>query len=238
MNEQKKSAAVVIPTYNEKDNIVPLARELLKLPFEMKVLVIDDNSPDGTGNIAREAFADNPAVSVFIREAKKGRGLAGIFGFRQALETGSEVIGEMDGDFSHHPRFITEMMEKLEDCDVVIGSRYIKGGRDVNRGPLRRVISNCARMYIRLILGINVADPTSGFRLFRRKIMEQIVDSLSAEDPFIVTEVLFYLKKKNARIAEVPIEFYERKAGISKLGGRTLLKYLGKVLNLRLNHGR
>lgn len=235
---EKKSTAVVIPTYNEKDNIVPLIRELLKLPLEMKVLVIDDNSPDGTGNTAKEAFRDNASVSVFIREGKKGRGLAGIFGFKKALETDAEAICEMDGDFSHHPRFIPAMTAKLGHCDAVIGSRYVKGGKDVNRGFVRRAVSNCARTYIRLILGITVADPTSGFRLFKRETLGRIVDSLSAEDPFIVTETLFHLKKNKARITEVPIEFYERKAGVSKLGTKTLLKYLVKVLRLRLNHGR
>ncbi len=238
MNTHNKSIAVVIPTYNEKDNIVPLVQELIKLPLHLKILVVDDNSPDKTGIIAKEAFPDNPSVSVFIREGKRGRGLAGIFGFRKALETGAEAIIEMDGDFSHHPRFIPAMLEKLEDSDAVIGSRYINGGADVNRGLLRRTISNCARLYIKLVLGINVADPTSGFRAFKSEIMSRIVDSLSAEDPFIVTEVLFCLKKEKARITEVPIEFYERKAGVSKLGGKTLIKYLGKVLRLRMNNGR
>lgn len=229
---------MVIPTYNEKDNVVPLVQELLKLPLKLKVLIVDDNSPDGTGRLAKEAFKDNPAVSVYIREGRKGRGLAGIFGFRQALETGCNIIGEMDGDFSHHPSFIPAMLAELSHSDVVIGSRYVKGGQDANRGFLRRAISKCARVYISLMLGIRVADPTSGFRLFKRKILEQILDSLSAEDPFIVTETLFYLKKKKARICEVPIEFYERRSGVSKLGGRTLLKYLLKVLKLRLNYGR
>jgi dolichol-phosphate mannosyltransferase len=234
----KISTVVVIPTYNEKENIVPLLQGLLNLSVELKIIVVDDNSPDGTGRIAKEAFSDNPSVSVYIRDGKRGRGLAGIFGFRQALKTDAEIIGEMDGDLSHHPRFIPSMLEKLEDCDVVIGSRYISGGQDVNREFLRRTISRCARMYIRMFLGINVADPTSGFRFFRREILEQVIDELSAEDPFIVTETLFYLKKKKARIVEVPIEFYERKAGVSKLGGKTLLKYLIKVLKLRLNYGR
>lgn len=236
MNE--KSTVIIIPTYNEKENIVPLIEEILKIPLDIKVFIIDDNSPDGTADIVRNTFGNKPSVRVYVRKEKRGRGLAGIYGFKEALKTDADIIGEMDADFSHHPSFIPAMIEKLSSYDAVIGSRYVKGGRDIQRGILRRVISNFSRLYIKIILGIKISDPTSGFRFFRRQTLETIIDKLSAEDPFIVTEVLFYLKKHKVRICEVPIEFYERKSGTSKLKPTILLKYLFRVLLLRTGYGR
>ena len=234
----RKSIAMVIPTYNERENIIPLIEELLRQPLDIRVILVDDNSPDGTAGAVKERFGNTPSVSVYVRKNKRGRGLAGIYGFREALKTGADIIGEMDGDFSHHPSFIPSMVEKISSADVVIGSRYVKGGKDIRRGPVRRLVSNLARQYIRIMLGVKVKDPTSGFRLFKRETMEKIVNKLKAEDPFIVTEVLFYLKKCNAVISEVPITFYERKAGTSKLKPSVLIKYLFNVLKLRMGYGR
>lgn len=234
----KRSITVVIPTYNERENIIELIQEILKLPLDIKVLVVDDNSPDNTGKVVKDAFEGNQRVSVHIRTGKRGRGIAGIYGFKTALNTDAEIIGEMDADFSHHPSFIPSMVEKLNSCDVVIGSRYIKGGKDKERGILRKIISKFSHIYIRTILGIKLKDPTSGFRFFRRETLKKIVDKLSAEDPFIITEVLFYLKKEGAKICEVPIKFYQRKAGKSKLKFSVLLKYLFRVLFLRMGYGR
>ncbi|MCM8830286.1 MAG: polyprenol monophosphomannose synthase [Candidatus Omnitrophica bacterium] len=233
----KKSVAIIIPTYNEKENIVPLIDEILKIPLNIKIFVIDDNSPDGTADIVRDTFINNPKVSVYVRVDKKGRGLAGIFGFREALKTSAEIIGEMDADFSHHPSFISRMIEKMDHCDVVIGSRYIKGGKDIERGILRKVVSKMSHIYIKTLLGIKLSDPTSGFRFFRREVIEKIIDKLTSEDPFIITEVLFYLKKCNVKICEVPIIFYQRNAGTSKLKPDILFKYLFKVLLLRIGYG-
>lgn len=230
--------AIVIPTYNEKETIVALIEEILKIALNINLFIIDDNSPDGTADIIKKQFGDNPSVKVYIRKEKRGRGLAGIFGFREALKTDAEIIGEMDADLSHHPFFIPKMIEKISYYDAVIGSRYIKGGKDIQRGVLRRVISKMSHIYIRVILGIKLTDPTSGFRFFRREILEKIIDKLSAEDPFIITEVLFYLKKYKVRICEVPIVFYEREAGTSKLKLNILFKYLLKVLLLRIGYGR
>ncbi|MCM8760348.1 MAG: polyprenol monophosphomannose synthase [Candidatus Omnitrophica bacterium] len=229
----KKSVAIVIPTYNEKENIPFLIEEILKIPLNIKVLIIDDNSPDKTADIVRDKFINNPRVSVYVRRDKKGRGLAEIFGFREALKTDAEIIGEMDADFSHHPRFIPRMIEKIYNCDVVIGSRYIKEGRDIERGILRKIISRLSHIYIRTILGIKLSDPTSGFRFFRREVIEKIIDKLSAEDPFIITEIIFYLKKYRFRISEVPIVFHQRMAGTSKLTPKILFKYLFNILLLR-----
>ncbi|HOL22833.1 MAG TPA: polyprenol monophosphomannose synthase [bacterium] len=236
MNE--KSIAVVIPTYNEREAIIPLIEEILKLPLDIKVILVDDNSPDGTADIVMKSFGNIPSVRIYVRKGKRGRGLAGIYGFKEALKTEVNIIGEMDGDFSHHPSFIPSMIEKLSSYDVVVGSRYVKGGMDIQRGILRRIISNISRIYIKMLLGIKLSDPTSGYRFFRREILEKIIDKLSAEDPFIITEVLFYLKRYNARFCEVPITFYERKAGTSKLKPSILIMYLFKVLKLRTRYGR
>ena len=234
----KQPISIVIPTYNERETIVPLIEAILKIPLDIKIIVVDDNSPDGTADIAGKTFRDNPSVSIHLRTGKRGRGLAGIFGFKEALKTGAEVIGEMDADFSHHPSFIPLMIEKIQYCDVVIGSRYIKGGEDIQRGVVRKIISKLSHIYIKTVLGIKLSDPTSGFRFFKRAPLEKIIDTLSAETPFIVTEVLFHLKKHNVKFCEIPIIFYERKAGTSKLRPTTLFKYLVDVLLLRIGYGR
>ena len=228
-----KKIAVIIPTYNERENIIPLIKELLKLPLNIRIFIVDDNSPDGTGDVVKKHFSENSSVNVFIREGRRGRGLAGIFGYKKAIEAGSDVIGEMDGDFSHHPEFIPEMIRALEKADVVIGSRFLKEGGEERKNFIRKCITKFAHFYLRIILGIKLTDPTSGFRFFKRKSLEKIVRFLKAEDPFIVTEVIFYLNKEKVNIIEVPIVFSEREKGESKLKYSTLLKYLFKVIKLR-----
>ena len=225
--------AVVIPTYNERGNIVPLIGDLLALPLNIRVLVVDDDSPDGTAAAVRDAFSGRDAVSVYVRKEKRGRGWAGRFGFLEALRLGSGVIGEMDADFSHHPKFIPSMVRALDQADAVIGSRYTGGGDVERRSRSRKAVTMGARAYLKALLGIKVSDPTSGFRFFRREALAAIAPVLQAEDPFIVTEVLYRLTRNRARIVEVPIVFYERRAGESKLKAGTLLKYLWRVLELR-----
>lgn len=221
--------SVIIPTYNERHNIVPLVNEILSIPLNINVIIVDDNSPDKTGQIAKNHFEGNESVKVFIRKEKRGRGLAGIFGYRKALESGAGIIGEMDGDFSHHPRFIPNMISALENADAVIGSRYLEQGGEERKSETRKLVTKCAQFYLKLFLRIDLRDPTSGFRFFKRDMLGKIIDLLKAEDPFIVTEVIFRLKQKKAKIVEVPIIFYERRTGESKLKPGTLFKYLFKV---------
>ena len=231
---KNRKISVIIPTYNEAECILPLIDEILKIPLPINIIVVDDNSPDKTGKIVEEKFRNNPFVHVFIRKGKRGRGLAGIFGYKKAIEMGSDIIGEMDGDFSYHPFYIPEMVKNINGWDVVVGSRYIPGGKEERKSLLRRLITKCAHFYIKTILGIDLSDPTSGFRFFKKEVIENILPFLSAEDPFIVTEVYFYIRKKKFKIKEIPITFYERKKGKSKLNIGVLVKYLVKVLKLKL----
>lgn len=224
----------VIPTYNEAGNIKHLIEMILALPLDMHVLVVDDFSPDGTHRIVEEMTKKDKRVNLLNRKENRGRGWAGIDGFRVALELGADLIVEMDGDMSHSPKFIPKFVEALGDADMVIGSRYVEGGRDEQRTFVRSVISGFARGYLSLALGLRIYDPTSGFRLFRRSALEKILPHLKARDPFIVTEVLHYAKKYRLKIREVPIEFMARGAGASKLKPSTLVKYLFRVWGLKL----
>jgi len=232
----KDNVAVIIPTYNERSNIIPLVKEILGLQMGIKVIIVDDNSPDGTGIIARQYFNDNPNVKVFIRRDKRGRGYAGRFGYEMALQQQCDIIGEMDGDFSHSPEFIPHMVACLQHTDVVSGSRFLSGGRSLRKNFLREMVTRCARIYLRIILGIKLTDPTSGFRFFKSSALSKILHYLKSKDAFIVTEVFYYAFKKQLRVKEYPIIFYERRYGRSKLKITTLLNYLYRVLLLRTGY--
>lgn len=223
---------VMIPTYNEAENINFLLDEILTVAPDVEVVVVDDNSPDGTWKIVQDRV-DN-RIHLLHRTEDRGRGRAGVAGFKYALGNGADYVIEMDGDFSHEPRFIPQLIEAARGADLVLGSRYVKGGRDCRRF-IRRCISRLAGLYIRFILGISVKDPTSGFRCFKRKTLEDInLDTLRANDPFIVTEVLYRCYRENAWIKEMPIIFKDREKGSSKLGPGILFINLLKVLRLRL----
>lgn len=223
----------VIPTYNESGNIENVINEILSLGLDIEALVADDNSPDGTHNIVERMAAKDPRVHLLLRKENRGRGWAGIDGFKKALDMGAKFVVEMDGDLSHAPRFIKDFYTAIAGADAVIGSRYVAGGKDEARSFARRAISTFARKYLAFALGVKIEDPTSGFRMFRREALEKILPHLSARDPFIVTEVLFYLKKYGCKIIESPIEFMPRGTGESKLKVTTLLKYLIRVWKLR-----
>ncbi|MCK4648207.1 glycosyltransferase, partial [bacterium] len=154
---------VTILTYNERENIGPLLNEMMKLKENIKVLVVDDDSPDGTWRIVEDYSKKNPRIHLLRRTSERGRGLAGIAGFKYALENEADYIIEMDGDLSHDPKYIPEFLKKIEDCDVVIGSRLVPGGGEVGRGFLRRLITRLAAIYVRTLLGFRVTDPTSGY---------------------------------------------------------------------------
>lgn len=226
---------VTILTYNERENIGPLLDKITSLKEDVEVLVVDDDSPDGTWRIVEDYSKKNPRVHLLRRTSKRGRGLAGIAGFKYALENEADYIIEMDGDLSHDPKYIPEFLKKIEDCDVVIGSRLISGGGEMGRGFLRRLITSLAASYVRFLLGFKVADPTSGYRCYRREVLEAIdIGSLRARDPFLLTEMLFRCYKKNFTIAEIPILFQNRESGTSKIGWKILLTYLFRVLRLRI----
>jgi dolichol-phosphate mannosyltransferase len=227
---------VVLPTYNEAQNITGVVRELLALPLDIEVLVVDDLSPDGTWKIVEELGQADKRVHLLLRRENRGRGWAGIDGFKKALEMGAQYVVEMDSDFSHSPRYLPAMKAKMAEADMVLGSRFVEGGKDEARTLIRRMISGFARRYLALVLGVRVQDPSSGYRMFTAEALRKIVPRLNARDPFIVSEVLFFAQKFRLKIAEVPIEFFVRSAGESKLNPSTLFKYLLRVWKLRFTN--
>jgi len=229
---------VVIPTYNEKENIGDLVNFILDLNIErLDILVVDDNSPDGTGHIVSEIGKNNPSVNLLTRNKKRGRGFAGIEGFRRAFDEGADYIIEMDGDFSHHPRYIPNFLEKIPFYDIVIGSRFVPGGNDEDRGFYRRIVTTLAGIYIRTLLGIRVRDVSSGYRCFKRHVFERVdLDDLISAGPPIVTEILYKARLENFNMYEIPIVFKDRVRGETKLDYITLLESLVMVLRLRQMH--
>ncbi len=227
-----------VPTYNEAANILPLAEELLALGDEFEVLVIDDHSPDGTWKIVEEAAASEPRLHLLHRTSDKGRGAAGRAGFVEALRMGAKIVIEMDADHSHQPKFIPQMIARLErrgeEVGLVLGSRGVAGGRDAERGLLRQLLTKCANLYIRVLLGVPVIDCNSGFRCWRADTLRAIqVDQAFSIGPAIVQELLFKTAAKKIGIAEIPIEFANRLHGQSTLTLRILLQGYTTVLKLR-----
>lgn len=207
----------MVPTYNERQNIGELIRLLHERAQEAEILVVDDSSPDGTFEEVKVLQGNDNKLHLLLRDRSvKGRGWAGRDGFRKALFMGADFVVEMDSDLSHQPKFVPDLLEPLlsKDADVVIGSRYIKGGRDLDRPFYRQMTSNFAKLYLRWVLGLKVKDPTSGFRAFTSEALQKIkVDTLKARDPFTISEILFRCFQANLRIVEVPIEFIDRSKG-------------------------
>jgi len=238
-HETARAPAVVctIPTWNEAGNILPLAREILALGPGFEVLVVDDNSPDGTWRLVAEALKDEPRLHLLHRLQDKGRGRSGRDGFVQALAMGARIVVEMDADFSHHPRYIPALVRRLNSdpsIGLVLGSRAVAGGSDADRGWLRRAITTCANAYIRVLLGVRVHDCNSGFRAWKRSTLEAIeVDKTTSPGPAIVQELLYKTARRKIGIAEVPIVFEDRKVGESTLTWRLLVQGYTTVLKLR-----
>ncbi|MBI5435080.1 MAG: polyprenol monophosphomannose synthase [Planctomycetes bacterium] len=227
-----------VPTYTEAENILPLARELLALGPQFVVLVIDDHSPDGTWRLVEEAAKSEPRLHLLHRTTDKGRGRAGRDGFVRALELGASTVIEMDADHSHQPRYIPVMIERLnrrgEQVGLVLGSRGVLGGRDAHRGLFRQLLTRCANLYIRMMLGVTVRDCNSGFRCWRAETLRAIdVAKTFSPGPAIVQELLFKTAQRKIGIAEVPIEFHNRLHGQSTLTLRILLQGYTAVLKLR-----
>ncbi|MDR2066670.1 MAG: polyprenol monophosphomannose synthase [Endomicrobium sp.] len=226
---------VMIPTYNEVSTIKKIINDVLNCGVDLDVLIVDDMSPDGTYKIVKDIAKQNSKVHLLLRKEKKGRGYAGKDGFIKALEMNADFIVEMDGDGSHDPKYIPEFLEVIRDCDVVIGSRYVDNGKDEERTLLRRVVSNFSRLYLSTILGVTIKDPSSGYRMYKKDALTKFVYELKASDPFIVTEVIYQIKKNKLKVKESPIIFLKRFSGESKLRPITLIKYLFKVLKLKIS---
>jgi dolichol-phosphate mannosyltransferase len=232
---------VVVPTYNERDNVVPLIRELLAQRPDVDVWVADDGSPDGTADAVREAMRDHPGrVDLLLRERKSGRGAAVIAAFKRGLEDpkGYRVLFEMDADFSHHPKELPKFLEKLETCDMVIGSRYVEGGGSSEWGFWRPLLSWFANLYIAVVAGIPIRDTTSGFRAYRRAVLEETeFDRIKIKGYVVHGEMAYQAWIHGFRLGEVPIHFKNRAREASKLTGEELYKALLNFALLRFRYG-
>jgi dolichol-phosphate mannosyltransferase len=230
-------AVICLPTYNERENLEHMIEALgavLDTAID-HVLVIDDGSPDGTGEIADRLAAERAWVSVLHRGTKEGLGPAYIAGFRRALEAGAELILEMDCDFSHDPADVPRLIAAATDADLVLGSRYAPGGGTANWGLLRRVVSRGGCLYAQVILGLRVRDLTGGFKCFRRTALEAIdLGALSAHGYAFQIETTYRIVRAGLRVREVPITFVERRAGASKMTGSIVTEAMVTVPLLRL----
>lgn len=229
---------IVVPTYNERENLSRMAQTLLALPVKVDMLVVDDNSPDGTGKIADELAAKHPQIHVLHRSGKNGLGRAYIDGFKWALQRGYEFIFEMDGDFSHDPDDIPTFLEAARDADLVLGSRYIGGIRIINWPLSRLMLSKGAANYVHIITGMPFTDPTGGFKCFRRRALEAInLDAIHSNGYSFQIEMTHKLWRQGMKVVEVPIIFTERVQGHSKMSRHIVWEALFMVWRLLFQNG-
>jgi len=224
---------VIVPTYNEADNIGQLIPQILAFP-RCRVLVVDDGSPDGTGTLVERMSREEPRIGLLARPGKLGLGTAYIAGFRRALDEGAQLIVEMDADFSHDPRYLPALIAATSTYDLVLGSRYVRGGGTTDWGFSRKLISRGGNLYAGLILGLPVADSTGGFRCYRRSLLETInLGAVRSNGYAFQVEMVYRARAAGARIGEVPIIFPDRRVGKSKMSRRIVLEALVNVWRLR-----
>ena len=226
---------MVIPTYNEHENIEKLATEVLSMDNSIHILIVDDNSPDGTGELADRMAAADDRIHVLHRKGKLGLGSAYREGFRLAIDQGADYIVEMDADFSHDPAILPRFFEKMSEYDLVIGSRYLNGVSVVN-WPLRRLmLSYFASVYTRVITGLRISDCTSGFKCFNRKVLEAIdLNRIRSDGYSFQIEMNYRCVEKGFRVGEVPIIFIDRHAGSSKMSKKIVREAVIMVWKLKL----
>jgi len=228
-------ALIIFPTYNERDNIETIVHAVLPLDPRIHVLIVDDNSPDGTGRIADRLSQQEEKVHVLHRQAKEGLGRAYIAGFKWAIEHKYDYIFEMDADFSHGPEYIKTFLKEIRDHDLVIGSRYISGVNVINWPMSRLLLSYFANMYTRIITGMPIRDATGGYKCFRREVLESInLDSVHSSGYSFQIEMNMRVWKKGFRIKEIPIVFIDRIAGNSKMSKRIMREAIWMVWWLRI----
>ncbi len=231
----KSDCTVVVPTYNEHDTIEALIEQVLAHP-RFRILVVDDSSPDGTGQLVADLAETEPRLGLLSRPGKQGLGTAYLAGFRRALDEGAAFIFEMDADFSHDPCYLPRLQEAAEKYyDLVLGSRYVPGGGTTDWGLFRKLISRGGNVYTRLILGLPVADATGGFRCYRRAVLEQIdLDAVRSNGYSFQIEMAYRTWKAGFRVGEIPIIFPDRRVGKSKMSRRIVVEALFTVWKLRL----
>ena len=229
---------VIVPTYNERENLPKMAERLLKLTIPVDMLVVDDNSPDGTGQIADELAAKNPVIHVLHRAEKNGLGRAYCAGFAWALQRPYEFIMEMDGDFSHNPDDIPRFIEAAREADLVLGSRYCGGIRVINWPMKRLLLSTSAALYVRTITGMPFTDPTGGFKCFRRRALESIrLDAVRSNGYSFQIELTHKIWRQGMKVTEIPIIFTERSHGKSKMSRKIVWEALAMVWRLLFQNG-
>jgi dolichol-phosphate mannosyltransferase len=231
---------VIVPTYNERDNIDILLDDLLSLPVNLSVINVDDNSPDGTGEASDAWAARYPdRVQVVHRAGKLGLGTAYLAGFKHAFESDFDRIMTMDADFSHHPRYIPAMIDLSRERDLVIGSRYVPGGGTLHCTWKRKMLSQGANTFAKVMLGLRAKDCTAGFRCYRREVLQAIdLDSIRSNGYSFLIEMIFYVQRRNFSIGEVPIIFEDRRRGASKISRNEVIRALQTVQRLSVRRFR
>jgi dolichol-phosphate mannosyltransferase len=231
---------LVLPTYNEVENLEPIVRAVReRLPAARRVLVVDDASPDGTGELADRLGERHDDVEVLHRARKEGLGPAYVAGFERALDGGAALVAQMDADFSHDPADVPRLLAAAEDADLVLGSRYVDGGGVADWGAVRRLISRGGSAYARVVLGVGVRDLTGGFKVFRREVLERInLETISSLGYAFQVETTYRALRAGFRVVEVPIVFADRRVGESKMSGGIVLEAALRVPAMRLGRGR
>jgi dolichol-phosphate mannosyltransferase len=227
---------LVLPTYNEADNVEPIVTAALEqLPANRRVLVVDDGSPDGTGELADRLAAERDDVEVLHRDAKSGLGPAYVAGFRRALAAGADLVAQMDADFSHDPADLPRLLDAVREADLALGSRYVAGGGVEDWGPGRRAISRGGSAYARAVLGVPVRDLTGGFKVFRRAVLEAIdLETIPSLGYAFQIETTFRALRAGFRVVEIPIRFRDRRVGDSKMTGAIVVEAALRVPMMRL----
>ncbi|MGC8784222.1 MAG: polyprenol monophosphomannose synthase [Armatimonadota bacterium] len=230
-------AIVVIPTYNERENLPVVCQQVLQATDgQVHILIVDDNSPDGTGDLADQLAAQHPQIHVLHRERKEGLGRAYVAGFTQALEMGYRLIAQMDADLSHDPRDLSVLIQHTAHADVIIGSRYVPGGDVADWARWRYLLSRYANVYVELVTGIPVIDATSGYRCWKREVLETIdLDTIRSNGYAFQIEMAYRAYRHGFHIQEIPIVFTERRAGKSKLSKRVIWEAIWLPWKLRLS---
>ncbi len=230
-----RQTTIIVPTYNEKENIAALVEQLLALPLDLRVIVVDDNSPDGTGALAdRLAREHDGHVTVIHRPGKLGLGTAHVAGFHRALDEDAHLICTMDADFSHNPRYVPDLVTRIgQGYDLVIGSRYVPGGETSGCTLSRKLLSWGANAFARAALGLHARDATAGFRCYRRPVLENVgIDAIKADGYSFLIEMLFRVSQQGWRVGESPILFANRRQGVSKISQDEVAKAIWTVLRL------
>jgi dolichol-phosphate mannosyltransferase len=227
---------IIIPTYNEIENLPPLLKEIFSYAPEADILIVDDNSPDGTGELADKFHEENAQVHVLHRAGKLGLGTAYIEGFKYAIGHDYDTAFEMDADFSHDPKYLPDFLKAIENADLVIGSRYIPGGDTPNWTMIRRIISGGGNIFARFMLGIPVHDCTAGYRCYRRQVLESIdLDSIQSQGYAFQIELAYRVMQHGFKIVETPIVFMDRRVGKSKMSRKIVIEGFTYVIKARFS---